>query len=83
MVEVNKQTVIDVAKQPHYASQSIQPIEYMVATMSNEQFVGFLKGNVIKYISRSDKKNGVEDLKKAKVYLTWLIEYNESQSIKV
>lgn len=35
---------------------------------------GFAAGNVIKYVSRYDKKNGVEDLKKARVYLDWLIE---------
>lgn len=35
---------------------------------------GYYYGNVIKYILRADKKNGVEDLEKAEVYLNWLIE---------
>ena len=34
---------------------------------------GFLVGNVIKYISRYDEKNGIEDLRKAKWYLNELI----------
>jgi hypothetical protein len=42
--------------------------------MSSQQFVGFLKGNVMKYVWRFDRKNGVEDLEKAKVYLEWLID---------
>lgn len=33
----------------------------------------FCLGNVIKYILRADLKNGVEDYKKAAVYLDWLI----------
>jgi hypothetical protein len=78
-----KVQTVDVAHQPHYESQKIQPIEYMAATMKKDQFIGFLQGNVIKYISRADKKNGIEDLRKAKVYLTWLIEYSEKGEIKV
>jgi len=35
---------------------------------------GYLVGNVIKYISRYDEKNGIEDLRKAKWYLNKLIE---------
>jgi hypothetical protein len=44
----------------------------MQAWMTPEQFVGFLRGNVIKYMARD--KNGVEDLKKAKHYLEKLLE---------
>ena len=35
---------------------------------------GYYLGNVIKYILRSPNKNGIEDLKKAKVYLDWILE---------
>ena len=35
---------------------------------------GYLIGNVIKYISRYDEKNGIEDLEKARWYLNKLIE---------
>ena len=34
----------------------------------------YLIGNIIKYVSRYDEKNGVEDLRKAKWYLNKLIE---------
>ncbi len=47
----------------------------MRANMSPEEFKGFLKGNIIKYISRAEEKGGKEDYEKAMVYLKWLIEY--------
>lgn len=40
-----------------------------------EGFDGYCKGNVVKYIFREKKKNGIEDLKKARAYLDLLINY--------
>jgi hypothetical protein len=40
--------------------------------MSHIEFCGYLKGNVQKYVWRYRSKNGIEDLKKALVYLDWL-----------
>ncbi|MCW1937533.1 DUF3310 domain-containing protein [Pseudomonas sp. MDMC_285] len=40
--------------------------------------IGYFEGNVIKYVSRWRKKNGIEDLKKAKHYLELLIELEQS-----
>jgi len=48
--------------------------------MTPEEFRGFLRGNVIKYIARYKDKNGVEDLLKAKHYLEKLIE-EESKDV--
>lgn len=67
----------DVAHQSHYEDNAIQPIEYMRANMSKEEFLAFCTGNVIKYISRYKRKNGVEDLKKARVYIGWAIDRME------
>lgn len=53
----------------HYAKKSIQPWDYIV---SNN--MGYLAGNIIKYVSRYKDKNGIEDLKKAMHYLEKLIE---------
>ncbi len=39
----------------------------------------FLEGNVIKYLTRYEQKNGVEDLKKARWYLNKLIEREENK----
>ena len=58
----------------HYTSKSVQPWQAMEAWMSEEQFKGFLKGNVIKYMARCDDKGGKTDLEKAKHYLDKLID---------
>jgi len=39
--------------------------------------LGYLEGNVVKYVSRWKDKGGLEDLKKAQHYLTKLIEVNQ------
>jgi hypothetical protein len=46
----------------------------MESWMSREEFSGFLRGNVIKYVSRYQDKGGLEDLQKANHYLSKLIE---------
>jgi len=38
------------------------------------EHMGFVLGNVIKYVWRADMKNGIEDLKKARWYLDREIE---------
>ena len=40
--------------------------------------IGFCEGNVIKYVVRWKKKGGIEDLKKARIYLDRLIEHHEN-----
>lgn len=53
----------------HYKDMEIQPIEYI---MKNN--LGYCEANVVKYISRWQSKNGVEDLRKAKHYIDLLID---------
>lgn len=67
--------------QIHYTVNGIQPIQIMKANMTKEEFRGFLEGNVLKYPLRYKHKNGLEDLKKAKTYLTWLIEDIEERGL--
>ena len=57
----------------HY-QKVIQPWDAMEAWMSREQFIGYLRGNAIKYLARCDDKGGLEDLQKAQHYLAKLIE---------
>ncbi len=60
----------DKIKQPiHYIMNKIEPIDFIIANKLN-----FCEGNVIKYISRWRLKNGVEDLKKARQYIDFLIQ---------
>lgn len=57
----------------HYTQGNIECIDAIKDVMSPEAFQGFLKGNVMKYVWRADKKNGVEDYKKAQWYLNRLV----------
>ena len=67
----------DVTAPKHYADSDIEPIDFMRASFTKEEFRGAMKINIIKYVSRFDKKDGVKDLRKAKQYLNWLIEREE------
>ena len=62
---------------PHYTQGGIECIDAIRASMSKEQFLGYCKGNSLKYQWRYEAKGGVEDLKKARHYLDMLIEYEE------
>ena len=53
----------------HYKDLPIQPVEYIHANA-----LGYFEGNVVKYVSRWRKKNGIADLEKAKHYIELLIE---------
>lgn len=66
-------------KQEHYTANGIQPIDLMRQNFTPEAFQGFLEGNIIKYVLRHRRKNGVEDLRKAMTYLTWLIDEEENE----
>jgi len=55
----------------HYKDKAIQPWDYIASNS-----LGYLEGNVVKYVSRWREKGGLEDLKKAQHYLTKLIEVN-------
>lgn len=68
-------------QQEHYTNNGIQPIRIMKANMTKEKYRGFLEGNILKYPLRYEDKNGLEDLKKAKTYLTWLIEDIEERGL--
>ena len=55
----------------HYKTLAIQPWDYIV-----QNNLGFLEGNIIKYVTRWKDKEGVQDLQKARHFLDKLIEVN-------
>lgn len=54
---------------PHYSKYSIEPKEYIM-----KNGLGWCEGNVIKYITRWKDKGGVEDLNKAREFISILID---------
>ena len=62
----------------HYSSDKIECIEAIQAQLTKEEYRGFLKGNVAKYIWREKHKGGAESLKKAQWYLERLVELDQS-----
>ena len=58
----------------HYLKYKIQPIEFIV-----KNNIGFVEGNIIKYILRFKKKGGVQDLEKARHYIDLLIDSTKSK----
>ena len=61
----------------HYVSKTIQPWDFIVANK-----LGYLEGNVVKYVSRYQEKGGLEDLRKAKHYLEKLLEVKTNECIQ-
>ena len=53
----------------HYQTKAIQPWDYIVSNR-----LGYLEGNVVKYVSRWQEKGGRQDLEKARHYLDKLLE---------
>jgi 3-dehydroquinate dehydratase len=73
---MSKPKVVKMVGGNHYI-KDVQPWDAMQAWMSREEFNGFLRGNVIKYVARYKDKNGTEDLEKAMHYLDKLIQNEE------
>lgn len=57
----------------HYLKYKIQPVEFII-----KNNIGFVEGNVIKYILRFKDKGGIADLEKAKHYIELLIDSSKS-----
>lgn len=65
---------VEKVNHPNHYNKGIEVIDYI-----NSWSMDFLEGNIIKYVSRYKYKNGMEDLKKAKQYLDWLIEREDNK----
>lgn len=59
----------------HYKELAIQPVEFIHANG-----IGYMEGNVIKYVTRWRSKGGIADLEKAKHYIELLIELEQKQA---
>jgi hypothetical protein len=66
--------VDDTTNPGHYSQYAIQPIDFIM-----ENDLPFWMANVIKYVMREGRKNGIEDLKKAKKYIDFRINQLEGK----
>lgn len=58
----------------HYIGHGkIECIDYIEDFLTHDEYVGYLRGNIAKYLHRWRYKNGLEDLNKAQWYMTELI----------
>ena len=76
----------DVKNQEHYTSGKSEPIEVMRYLGRKKEcifdFKSYCMGNMLKYLVRYPLKNGIEDLRKARVYGEFLFNFQEVRDIK-
>ncbi len=66
---------------PNYYQQNGQDlIDHLSEIFNTDMFIGFMTGNIFKYLTRWQHKNGIEDLEKAQVYLNRLIKFEKQQN---
>jgi hypothetical protein len=78
-----EETMSDSVRHPkHYeldGLEGIESIDIIRSVLGSYKFEGFCRGNVLKYVIRADHKGGLEDLRKAQVYLGWEIDAREKR----
>lgn len=65
----------------HYCKGDIECIDAIRSALSPAEFVGYCKGNVLKYVWREGHKGGPDDLRKAQDYLAWCIDAMEGGDV--
>lgn len=74
MVEDNKPDMVN--HPPHYTQGGIETIKYIEAKSSPDEYIGYLRGNIIKYASRIGMKDDPkQDAGKIKWYAIELERY--------
>lgn len=66
----------------HYETGKFECIEVMEEALGRDVVKGFCIGNAFKYLYRAKRKNGLEDLKKARWYLDKVISMEEEDNSK-
>lgn len=80
ILEMQKMTKKDNINPSHYKNGKMDAITVMKNTLTKEEYKGFLKGLIIKYLYRADNKNGLEDYKKAQWYMNELVKTIEKEN---
>lgn len=58
----------------HYKKMPLQPWTLMELLLTREEFIGYMKGSILKYSLRAGRKAGTDDEAKAKHYFQKLNE---------
>ena len=61
----------------HYNNGPVECIEAIESMLTSEEYIGYLRGNSLKYRWRFRYKNGIEELRKARWYEERLIKFME------
>ena len=65
----------------HYNQGHTECIDAIEAMLSDEEYIGYLRGNSMKYRWRFRYKNGFEDLSKAQWYEQRLVKFMEDHNV--
>jgi hypothetical protein len=66
----------------HYIVNGLEAIDVIRSRLTDEEFIGYLKGNILKYDLRASFKGSlIEDLEKSTVYKDWLIDIVEDKEV--
>lgn len=65
----------------HYNVGGIECLAAIEAAMTKEEFIGFLKGNAMKYLWRHRHKGGVKDVEKAVFYMNMMVERLKAEPV--
>ena len=75
---ITQRSKVDSINPDHYKSGDVECIDAIKASLDKQQFKGYLKASIIKYLWRYEKKNGLEDLQKANWFLQRLIKEEDN-----
>ena len=68
----------------HYRNSVLEPILIMQSMFTHEEFIGFLKGNILKYRLRLGHKDDIQkEMDKIQRYEQWLAETEEGKKITI
>jgi hypothetical protein len=74
-----------VNKPKHYMfnvdGHDVQAIDLVKGLLTPEEFRGWIKGSYFTYLMRADRKNGIEDLEKARTFLNWQIQLDKGEEL--
>ena len=71
---------INVSHPDHYQGADGMEVIDVIRNFTGPAYKGYLQGNIIKYVLRYEKKNGVQDLEKAMWYLSELLDYERKEN---